>query len=154
MAKKKSWKEKLNDAKDLPKIVELNDEGAKRWGGRVLAIPAPIEVDQLMKKVPKGKLQTVNTIRQKIAKKYNADIGCPIVCGISTVISANVAMENISSGKKNLTPFWRTLKSNGELNPKYPGGVDFQSDQLKSEGFEIDYSRKIPRVKDFEKYLV
>lgn len=152
--KKKSWKEKLNDAKDLPKIVEMDDEAIRRWGGKKLAIPTPKEVDSLMKKVPKGKLQTVNTIREKVAKKYKADIGCPICSGIFSVISAHVAAEEIAGGKREVTPFWRTLKSNGELNPKYPGGIDFQADQLKKEGFEIDHSRKIPRVKDFAKYLI
>lgn len=151
--KRKTWKEKLNDAKDLPKIVEMNDNGAQHWGGKMLAIPAPIEVDEIMKKVPKGKLQTINTIREKVAKKHHADTGCPICSGIFSVLSAHVAAEEIAEGKKDVTPFWRTLKSNGELNPKYPGGIDFQSDRLEEEGFKIDHSRKVPRVKDFEKYI-
>ncbi|TSC94240.1 MAG: hypothetical protein Athens101428_393 [Candidatus Berkelbacteria bacterium Athens1014_28] len=152
--KKKSWREKLEEKKDLPKVVVLDDEAARKWGGKKLAIPAPLEVDNLMKKVPKGKLQTINTIRAKVAKKHNSDIGCPICCGIFSVIAANVAAEEIAEGKHQVTSFWRTLKSNGELNPKYPDGVEFQADRLKEEGFEIDRSRKVPRVKDFEKYLV
>lgn len=158
MYKRKTWREKLDYSKGFPKIVEMDDEGAKRWGGKKLVIPPPKEVDELMRKVPKGKLQTINTIREKLAEKYHADTGCPIVCGISSVISAHVAAEEIAAGKNppagGVTPFWRTLKSNGELNPKYPGGIDFQSDRLEEEGFEIDRSRKIPRVKNFEKYLV
>ena len=152
--KKKSWREKLDDAKNLPKIVQMDDAAAKKWGGKKLAIPTPKEVDELMKKVPKGKLETINTVREKVAKKYRTDIGCPICCGIFSVIAAHVAAEEITEGKNKVTPFWRTLKSNGELNPKYPGGVDFQADQLASEGFEIDRSRKVPRVKNFEKYLI
>jgi len=159
---KKSWKEKLNETKDLPKIVEVPDEAVSRWGGKRIAIPLPKEVDGLMKKVPKGKLQTINTIRKEVAKKHHANAGCPICCGIFSVISAHVAAEEIVEGKSvggrtladKVTPFWRTLKSDGSLNPKYPGGIDFQADQLEKEGFEIDCSYKIPKVKNFEKYLL
>ena len=31
-------------------------------------------------------------------------------------------------------PFWRTLKTDGELNPKYPGGIEYQKEKLASEG--------------------
>ena len=31
-------------------------------------------------------------------------------------------------------PFWRTLKKDGELNPKYPGGVEYQKEMLEKEG--------------------
>jgi len=152
--KKKTWKEKLENSKDFPNVVEVDDENAKCWGGKKVVIPTPLEVEKLMKKVPRGKLQTINTIREKVAKKHHADIGCPICCGIFSVVAAHVAAEEIAAGKKSVTPFWRTLKSNGELNPKYPGGIDFQADRLEKEGFEIDRSCKIPKVTDFEKYLI
>lgn len=45
--KKKGWIEKLADNKDLPKTT---------------VIPAPMEVDAMMRKVPKGKLVTINEI--------------------------------------------------------------------------------------------
>lgn len=31
------------------------------------------------------------------------------------------------------TPYWRTLKSNGELNEKYPGGAEAQKKRLEAE---------------------
>ena len=37
----------------------------------------------------------------------------------------------------NKTPFWRTLKAHGELNPKYPGGIEFQKEKLEAEGHVI-----------------
>lgn len=152
--KKKSWSEKLNDSKDLPKVVKLNDEGRQHWHGETMVVPAPIEVDEIMRKVPKGKLTTIDGIRKKLAEKHKCDIGCPLTTGIFSWIAAGAAGEKMAEGQKNITPYWRTLKSNGELNPKYPGGVEFQTDQLKKEGFEIDASRKVPRVKNFENYLV
>ena len=76
MAKlKKSWQEKLRDSKDFPKVVEITDQMSQRWGTGTVVIPAPIEVDEIMRQVPKGKLITVNQIRDTLAKKHSASIG-------------------------------------------------------------------------------
>ncbi len=59
MAKRvKSWQEKLTDSKDLPRVVKLTPKLARRWGaklGDTFLIPAPIEVDEVMKRVPAAK---------------------------------------------------------------------------------------------------
>lgn len=125
--KRKTWKEKLADSKDLPKVVEVSSNMAGRWGskaGDTVAIPAPLEVDEIMKTVPQGKLITINDIRKLIAQKHNATIGCPITTGIFARIAAEAAAEDIAEGKSNATPYWRTLKAGGEINEKYPGGVE------------------------------
>jgi len=156
MKRKKSWQEKLFDSKDLPKVIDIDERMSKRWGSGTCIIPAPIEVDEIMKKVPKGKLITINRIRETLAQKHSATIGCPITTGIFAWIAAHAAEEMISEGKKRITPYWRTLKSDGALNEKYPGGVEAQSEKLKKEGFVIERpkSKKLPKVKDYEKYLV
>jgi len=69
-------------------------------------------------------------------------------------IAARAADEDAAEGKKDITPYWRTLKSKGELNPKYPGGVESQAARLEAEGHTIDRRRKTPRVADYEKALV
>ena len=54
------------------------------------------------------------------------------------------------------TPYWRTLKANGELNEKYPGGIESQKEKLEAEGHAIlSKGRKNIRyyVKDYEKVL-
>ena len=38
---------------------------------------------------------------------------------------------------ENPTPYWRTLKADGELNPKYPGGAEAQKAKLEAEGHRI-----------------
>lgn len=145
----------MNDTKDLPKVVEVPDDAVSRWGGKKISIPLPKDVNSLMKKVPKGKLQTINQIRLRVAKKYKADNGCPICCGIFSVISAQVAAGEIAEGKKDVTPFWRTIKSDGSLNPKYPGGVGFQMNRLKKEGLKIKrIGKEKYRVENFENYLI
>ncbi|MBC8526560.1 MAG: MGMT family protein [Candidatus Cloacimonetes bacterium] len=154
--KRKSWQEKLADSKDLPKVVPITEKMSKRWGTGTVVIPAPIEVDEIMNKVSKGKLTTINQIREILAKKHGASIGCPMTTGIFVWISAHAAEEAKAEGKKNTTPYWRTLKTKGELNPKYPGGVEEQSAHLKQEGHIIEPAKgkKPPKLKNFEKYLV
>lgn len=51
-----SWQEKLADSKDLPKIATITGKMSKRGGkeGDTCVIPAPKEVDEIMKEVPKG----------------------------------------------------------------------------------------------------
>ena len=93
-----------------------------RWGKGTVVIPAPLEVDSFMKRVPRGKLATINEIREALARKHRATIGCPITTGIFAWIAANAAAEAAAAGQKIVTPYWRTLKTGGELNAKYPGG--------------------------------
>ncbi len=156
MAKaRKTWQEKLADSKDFPRVVEITDRMSKRWGTGTLVIPAPREVDEIMGKVPEGKLVTINQIREIVAKKHGATIGCPITTGIFAMIAARAAEEAAAEGKENTTPYWRTLKSKGELNEKYPGSVDAQAAHLREEGHTIEPGRgkKPPKVKDFERAL-
>ncbi len=56
MTKKKTWEEKLYDNKNLPKVEKLTGKMAKKWGEGTIAIPSPIEVDEIMRKVPKVNL--------------------------------------------------------------------------------------------------
>ncbi len=155
MARKtKSWIEKLNTPGDLPKVVRLNEKQIAKFKANTLAIPSPLEVNELMSKVPKGKLNTINSMRVKIAKRHKADSGCPITTGIFVWISSYAAEESRDLGRKRITPYWRTLKNGGELNPKYPGGIKQQQSALESEGHTIIQKGKRFFVKDYEKKLV
>ena len=153
---RKSWREKLADSKGLPKVAEITDKMSKRWGTGTVCIPAPMEVDEIMRQVPEGKLITINQIRAMLAQKHGATIGCPITTGIFANIAARAADEAATEGKRDITPYWRTLKSIGELNEKYPTGAEAQAYHLREEGhtIELDKKGKPRRVKDFEKMLV
>ena len=156
MKKRKSWQEKLADSKGLPKVAEITGKMSKRWGTGTVCIPAPKEVDEIMKSVPRGKLITINQIRTMLAQKHGATIGCPITTGIFAGIAARAAEEAAAEGKKDITPYWRTLKTDGSLNEKFPGGVEAQAAHLREEGHAIEPSKgkKPPKVKDFEKALL
>jgi len=122
MKTKKSWAEKLATDKDLPKTM---------------VIPAPREVDALMKQVPKGRVVTINELRAALAAKRNVTFACPLTTGIFSWIAAHAAAEAETEGAKRITPFWRTLKTGGEINPKYPGGVEGVAKRLRAEGHKI-----------------
>lgn len=150
---KKSWCEKLADDKGLPKVGPVEGKMTKTWGEGLMVIPAPREVDALMQKVPKGKLTTINELRDALARQHKANFGCPITTGIFAWIAAHAAEEAMAEGRKRVTPYWRTLKTGGELNPKYPGGIPSLKKRLVAEGHKVVQKGKRFLVADFEKAL-
>lgn len=150
---KKSWREKLDDDKGLPKVCEATGKLTKRWGEGRFVIPAPREVDALMRQVPRGRLVTINELRTALARKYKTDFACPITTGIFSWIAAHAAAEDETEGKKRITPFWRTLKTGGEINPKYPGGVEGIARRLRAEGHKIETRGKRSLVSNYQEAL-
>jgi hypothetical protein len=149
MKARKTWAEKLRDNKDLPKIAKIDAKLSARWGTGTCVVPAPVEVKELMDKVPKGKLTSINELRAALAKKHGTDIACPITTGIFAWIAANAAEEAAAAGAKRITPYWRTLKTGGELNAKYPGGLDELRRKLEAEGHCIKQKGKRHFVENF-----
>ena len=152
--KKKSWVEKLKDSKDFPRVEKITEKMSKRWGTGTIVIPAPLEVDALMRKVPKGKLTTINEIRKAVARKNNATIGCPITTGMFARIAAGAAEEQRQQDVKDITPYWRTLRAGGVINPKYPGGIEGQIKLLENEGHKVIRKGQRYIVTDYEKSLI
>jgi alkylated DNA nucleotide flippase Atl1 len=74
--------------------------------------------------------------------------------GIFARIAAGAAEEDTKEGEKNITPYWRTLKSGGVINEKYPGGEMGQKKLLENEGHKVIQKGKKYLVCDFEKNLV
>jgi hypothetical protein len=113
-----------------------------------------MEVAEIMGKIPKGKLITINEIREFLARKHGATIGCPITTGIFVWVAAHAAEQAASEGKRDTSPYWRTLKSGGVINEKYPGGVEAQKKLLEREGHKVIQRGRNYIVADFEKSLV
>jgi hypothetical protein len=151
MKTKKSWREKLADDKGLPRVCKVSGKMTQRWGTGTFVIPAPLEVDALMKQVPKGRVVTINELRHALAKKHKTDFACPITTGIFSWIAVHAAAEAEAAGAQRITPYWRTLKTAGELNPKYPGGVESIAKHLRAEGHKIVSKGKRTLVADHEK---
>lgn len=150
---KKDFNAMLNDSKDMPKIQTITDEKSiEKYGGNRMYFAPPIDYDKVMRLVPFGKLLTVGTIREYFANVSGADFTEPITAGIFVSIVAWASFQRADEK----TPYWRTLKANGELNAKYPGGIEAQKEMLEEEGHTIiQKGRKNIRyyVKDYEKAL-
>lgn len=134
---RKTWREKLADDKGFPKVVEIDAARSKRWGSGTMVIPAPREVDELMRRVPRGKVTTIDELRKALATRHGASIACPMTTGIFAWIAAHASAEAQAASASATTPYWRTLKSGGEINPKYPGGIRLMKQKLQTEGHTI-----------------
>ena len=149
----KDFKSMLNDSKDMPKIQIITDEKSiEKYGGNRMYFAPPIDYDRVMKLIPYGKVITIGKIREYFAKQHQADFTEPITAGIFVSISAWASYQR----SENETPYWRTLKANGELNPKYPGGIDEQRLRLEAEGHTILSKGRTNvkyYVKDYENVL-
>jgi hypothetical protein len=148
-----SWREKLERPQE-PKLVRIPPRMA-RFGKGIMLIPTPLLVDGMLRKVPKGKLITVGRIRETLARDHRANVTCPLTTGIFLRIVAEAAEEDRAKGAKRLSPYWRVVRDDGGLNPKFPGGVDQQARYLRAEGFAVvREGKKPPVVKDFERRLL
>ena len=150
---RKTWREKLANDKNLPKVIKLEGKCAARFGSGTMVIPAPREVDALMRKVPQGKLTTIESLLAALAAKHGTTMACPITTGIFAWIAAYAADEAANAGEADVTPYWRTLKAKGELNPKYPGGIPALRARLQAEGHSIVSKGKRWFVQDYERVV-
>ena len=148
---KKDFNAMLADSRDMPRIQIVTDEKTiQKYGGNRMYFAPPAAYDEVMKKVPFGKVVTAGDIREYFARANDADFTEPITAGIFVSIAAWASHQR----DKDKTPYWRTLKAGGELNPKYPGGIASQKQMLEAEGHRIiQKGRKNIRyyVADYEK---
>lgn len=150
----KDFNSMMKNNKDMPKIQIIKDDKIiKKYGGNKMFFAPPSFYDELMKKVPKGKLITVGQMRDYLAKKNNADFTDPMTAGIFVNIVAWASYQRTDD----ITPYWRTLKSDGELNNKYPIEIELQKKLLELEGHTIisKGSKNIKYyVKDYKDSLI
>lgn len=150
----KDFNTMLHDSKDMPKIQILTDRRSiEKYGGNRMYFATPLDYDRVMKRIPYGRVTTVGEIREYFAKQNGADFTEPTTAGIFVSIAAWASDQRAGDE----TPYWRTLKANGELNEKYPGGIEAQKKKLEAEGHTIlSKGRKTLRyyVQDYEKFLV
>ena len=118
---KKDFNAMLHRATDMPRIQLVTDAATvQKYGGARMYFAPAADYDAVMKRVPFGKVLTVGKIREYFARKNGADFTDPITAGIFVSISAWASAQR----QTDETPYWRTLKADGELNAKYPGGAE------------------------------
>jgi len=153
--KRKSWRQKLEDKNpEHGKIVDVPPKMQNKHLVGKMLIPKPLDIDALIRQVPRGKLATVLQIRDKLARDARANCCCPLTTGIFLRIVAETAEEDMKKGKAVVTPYWRILRADGSLNQRFPGGVKSQAARLEEEGHTVsNRSNKPPRVINFEQSI-
>ena len=156
-SKRKTWLEKLADKENMPKILVLEkrfpcynavhkmgaDEGDK------VVLVNPSEIVELMKKVPYGKVTTLVEICKHVANQYQVKGCCSLTTGIFIMTAANAVEESRKNEQDLQIPYWRTLKSDGFLNEKYPGGAEAHKKLLEEEGVSVVKKGKRYYVEDY-----
>ena len=150
---KKDFNAMLRRDNGMPRIQTVTDEAAIRtYGGSRMLLAPPLAYDALMRRVPAGKLTTTGELRACLARENGTDFTDPMTAGIFVSIAAWASHQR----SEDKIPYWRTLKAGGELNPKYPVGVEAQRARLEAEGHTVvQRGRKNLRwyVQDYEKAL-
>ncbi len=101
--------------------------------------PSSASVKALVNEIPKGKIITLDQLRERIAQDFKVQTACP---------AATTKMLQALSVEDNGVCYWRVVKKQGELISKFPGGTEGHADLLRKEGLEIDYSKKNLAVKN------
>ncbi len=147
---KKSWQEKLAAAKAKPGLPKrFYCEKSKQH----MVVPSPGEVEEIIRTVRRGKLITMAQIARQLQQTHRVDLACPMTTGIFAWIIAHAAQEAQAEGAKRVPPWWRVLKTGGQLNPKYPGGGQIQQSLLEAEGHTIVRKGKSLTVAGYENAL-
>lgn len=134
----KTWREKLErDHPSHGKVVPIPPNWEKSCGTGTMLIPRPRDVDAVMRSVRKGRLITLGEVRRRLAEAAGVNAACPLTTGIFARIAAEAAEEDRRAGRTRITPYWRTVRDDGSLIDKFPGGVRAQAARLREEGHEV-----------------
>ena len=140
------WRDRLAAYKHLPQVKPIPEPLQKRLGEGLIVVPSPQEVDAVMRRIPAGQLMTVRAIAAELAAGHGAQAGCVVTTGIFATLVARAADEAEQAGEGPAAPYWRTLKADGSLNPKYPGGAERQMQRLEAEGHVVVQQGHVLRV--------
>ncbi len=145
-APRKTWRQKLEDSKGLPRVVDIPANMRPQLGQGRLLIPSPRMIDSAIRTIPRGTTRTAPELRAELARQNHADSTCPLVTGIFCNIAAQAAEEAAAAGEPSeKTPWWRVLSKDGKPNPKFPGAPDEQIRRLRAEGVELTPPRTTRR---------
>ena len=105
---KKDFNAMLHKDTDMPKVQIVTDEKTiQKYGGSRMYFAPPVHYDEIMKRIPGGRLTTVGEIRSYFARSNGADFTDSITAGIFVSIAAWASHQRT----EDITPYWRTLKA-------------------------------------------
>lgn len=142
---RKTWREKLEADKGLPKVTVVDRDMLGVAAGTRLLIPSGPMVEAAIRAIPRGQAVPVSELRAAMARAAGAEAACPLVTGIFCNLAARAAEEDKAAGSTRVTPWWRVLAKPGKLNPKFPGAPDLQRERLLAEGVELGGERRLRR---------
>jgi hypothetical protein len=132
--KRKTWQEKLNDAR-TPHVETATKTFAGIHVGQRMLIPTPMLIDEYIRQIPEGSVVDSATLRRDLAIEQGAEVTCPLTTGIFLRIVAEAAYEEYEKGKPagSITPFWRVIDDNSPTAKKLTFGTAFLQAQRKKE---------------------
>lgn len=108
--RRKSWIERCND----PRCAEVKacpkDFAGIKAGQRML-LPVPRDIEAVVRELRIGSGLDMRGLRVALAKRYKADVACPVVTGIQLRTLAEAVGEQLDAGipPAGLAPVWRTM---------------------------------------------
>jgi hypothetical protein len=135
MKSKTTWTEKLNSPKRHEvKPAPINIAGMR--AGQIMLVPTARIVDDFIRTIPRGVSMDVKTLRAKLARKYKAEVTCPITTGYHLKTIAEAAFEAHHQGAKlrEITPIWRVLDESTPTTKRLSYDPAFIMDQRAREG--------------------
>jgi len=118
-----------------------------------MLLPTPMLVAEEIATIPPGALLTFPELRLRLARRFRADIACPLMTGIFYNIIAGAAEDQLAAGQSPLAPYWRVVREDGTLSPKTPSGPEQQARRLREEGHSISPRRAKLLVTDWQQHL-
>ena len=134
MAKKNYQEQMYNSYTKYPIVKPIPLSMVKSWGEGMQVLPSPLEIHEVMQRIPKGEVMSTVELCNVLAKKHKVDMACPYTVGILM----NIVAYAIEEDEHDQTPWWRTLGSKNELKPKYPNAPEEQMALLEAEGFSFE----------------
>ena len=113
----KTWAEKLDNGKD-PTVGASSRSVSGFPPGSMMLIPTPRQVDDYIRRIPKGKSKTQQEMSADLAAEADADLTCPMCCGLFIRIASEAAHEEMLAGRRNVTPFWRIIPPEATIRKK------------------------------------
>ena len=135
MSRKRSWAEKLESARPHEvKPAPIDIAGMK--AGQIMLVPSPRIVADFIATIPPGTAMDVKALRQALARKYGAEVTCPITMGFHLRTVAEAAYEAFAAGAEasRITPVWRVLDEHAPTTGRLSCGPAFIVDQQAREG--------------------
>jgi hypothetical protein len=134
---RKSWLEKLRDPTPhevRPAPVDI----AGMKAGQIMLVPTPAMIDNFVRSLPAGTSVNVRTMREVLARRYHAEVTCPIYTGFHLRTVAEAAYEAYKEGVPvaEIAPFWRVIDSKTPTTPRLACGLEFIRTRRQQEGLK------------------